>query len=48
MIGKNYLTGSENCFALFTYPQKDGIVIPTEAEVKKMFNDVKVAKLEHM
>jgi len=45
VIGKNYLTGSENCFALFTYPQKDGIVIPTEAEVKKMFEEVKNSEI---
>jgi zinc protease len=43
VIGKNYITGSENCFALITYPQKDGIEIPTEADIKKMFLDVKQA-----
>lgn len=45
VIGKNYITGSENCFALITYPQKDGIEIPTEAEIKKMFDEVKTSDL---
>ena len=45
-LGKIYLTGSENCLALITYPEKSGLDIPSSEDIKKMFSDVKVAKLE--
>ena len=44
-IGRDYLTGSENCFVLITSPQKEGLVIPTEIEIKKMFVDVQKADI---
>ena len=36
-VGKKVITGSENCFVLITYPQKDGVVVPTESDVKSLF-----------
>lgn len=45
-VGKTYLTGSTNCFALITYPQKENLDLPSADEIKKMFTDASKAQLE--